>query len=67
MKILPKNTEIRNHSHLMDAEGTCDDQPTEHEILSYLRSKGYDGFNLQIFFVNMQQTWRWDCDIRKLK
>lgn len=61
-----RETEIRTQVHLMDAEGTCDNRPTIREINTYLRGKGFDGENFEIFYDDMQKTWRWNCDITRL-
>lgn len=57
------NTEIRNHAHLMDAEGLEDSQPTEVEIAQFLRDEGWEATNIDIGFDNIMGMWSWSCDI----
>jgi len=67
MIIEAKNSEIRDQAHLMDAEGTSDEQPSINEIESFLAQKGWQPNDIDIWFDNMQGFWRWNCKIEMLK
>ena len=59
--------EIRSQPHLMDAEGTGDNQPTESEIIETLKLAGFHAFNISICYDNLMGFWRWSCDIRSVE
>ena len=61
--LLRENTEIRDQSHEMLAEGSCDDEPTKDEVIKFLNSLGWVGKCINISFDGMQNVWRWNCDI----
>lgn len=58
-------TEIRDHLHLMDAEGTSDVQPSELDIQRHLAEYGWVADEIDIFYDSMQHIWRWNCAISK--
>lgn len=64
-KLLLENTEVKDQQHEMFAEGSCDDEPTEQEIIIFLRSMGWDSSGVEIFFDGMQSVWRWKSYIKK--
>jgi len=65
VNLLRENTEIRDHSHLMDAEGSCDLQPSELDVQRHLAECGWIADEIDIFYDSMQQIWRWNCKISK--
>ncbi len=65
MTVERKNTEIRSHQHLMDAEGTSDIKPKAEDIKALLLSENWESSNIEIWFDNMQGFWRWNCDISR--
>jgi len=42
------NTEIRDHAHLMDAEGTSDIEPKKHHIKKLLFERGFECSNFHL-------------------
>jgi len=60
-----EETEIRDHSHLMDAEGTSDIQPSELDVQHHLSEYGWIADEIDIFYDSMQKIWRWNCSISK--
>lgn len=67
MNIKRENTEIRDHAHLMDAEGTTDVQPTDYEVTQFLASEGFLASEIDICFDSVQGFWRWSCDITRIQ
>jgi len=65
MNVLPENSVIISDAWIMQAEGSCDQKPTEKEIEEFILTKGFYCDNIFIFYDNMQSVWRWDCDIVK--
>lgn len=60
-----ENTEIRDHSHLMDADGSCDLQPSELDVQRHVAECGWVADEIDIFYDSMQHVWRWNCTISK--
>ena len=65
MKLLRKNTEIRDQLHLMDAEGTVEEEPIEIEVQEHLQQEGWTCSNINIWHDSMMGFWRWNCKIQK--
>lgn len=61
------NTEIFDQKHQMYAEGSCDDEPTISEVISFVKLIGWDARCVDISFDGIQNVWRWTCDIKPLK
>ncbi len=59
------NTEIETAAHKMWAEGTCDNQPTEQEVIDFMDGQMWQVGNVSIFHDDMQGFWRWNCDLVK--
>lgn len=59
------NSEIRSHSHLMDAEGRCDKRPSQNEVIEYIKSEGYAAVNIDIWYDDFLNCWQWNCNIIK--
>jgi len=66
MKLSRENTEIRNQSHEMWAEGMEDFEPSKTEIKSFLLSLGYISHVTDIFYDDMQKVYRWNADISNI-
>jgi hypothetical protein len=64
MKINRNNTEIFDQAHQMYAEGSEDFCVEISEIKEFLFSIGYQSYNEDIFFDNVQKCYRWTADIR---
>lgn len=65
VKLRREETEIRDHAHLMDAEGTSDLQPSELDVQHHVAEYGWVANEIDIFYDSMQQIWRWSCKISK--
>jgi hypothetical protein len=50
--------EIRDDKHLMSAEGTATDKPSEFYVEDEIRKRGYRCENISISHDGLQQTWR---------
>lgn len=61
----PKNAEIRDQIHLMDAEGMEDVKPTVRDISAYIIGRGYSPYDIDIWYDHSQSIWRWYCKIIK--
>lgn len=61
------DVEIRNQQHLMDAEGSHNEKPTESEIVDLLKNEGYNSDGLEIWHDDLMNLWSWNCDIEKIK
>ena len=61
MTVTRRNTEIRDMYN--DAEGTSDIEPIIDDIKSLLKIENWEGYNIDIWFDDMQGFWRWCCDI----
>ena len=55
--------EIRDHAHLMDAEGKHDFKPKCSEIREILEREGFIAKNIYITYDDFQFLWCWSCDI----
>lgn len=60
-----ENVEYRTQAHLMDLDGTSDDEPTELEIKAHALSRGFDATDVNIFFDNMMKFWRFSAKIEE--
>ena len=58
--------EIRDQQHLMDAEGSHDEQPTPTQIAGILSSEGWICTDLDIWFDTIQGLWKWSCAIERI-
>ena len=58
--------EIRDHAHLMDAEGSQDTEPSAIEITTALESEGFSPRNILISEDTLQGVWRWSCDLLRV-
>ena len=65
--ITESETEIRSHSHLMDAEGTSPDPIETKEVSHFLSERGWDATNIETWHDPMQGVYRWSCDIAPLE
>lgn len=63
MKIDIKNTEVRNQPHEMWIEGAEDFEPTEKQVIDFVKELGYKSDGIDISFDNMMGFWRWSCNI----
>lgn len=63
MNLQRQNTEIEDQAHKMWAEGSCDNEPTNDEIVIFMTECGWAIYNINISFDNMQGFWRWNCDL----
>lgn len=61
--LLIKNTEIESQAHKMWAEGSCDLQPNDFEIIAFMIEQKWAVRNVIIFYDTMQHFWRWNCDL----
>lgn len=61
--ILSENTEIINNHRGRWAEGTCDEEPLNMDIMDFLLKEGYASFNISSWHDDMQGFWRWYADI----
>ncbi len=63
----PKYTTITDTNDEMKAEGLCfDTEPTELEVESYIRSQGYQAWDVKVVphdCVLHQRSWKWTCDL----
>ena len=57
--------ELRTQAHLMDAEFSSDDKPTEDKIKALILERGYDSSNIDIWFDDLMKFWRCSADIVK--
>lgn len=64
MNLDRRNTEIEDQAHKMWAEGSCDDEPTNGEVIEFMRQQEWVVSNVQISFDGMQSCWRWNCDLK---
>lgn len=64
MNVTKENTEIRDKSHEMRAEGSSYECATISEIETVINQYGYTGNNYDSWFDTMQGFWRWSCDIK---
>lgn len=65
MTVTRENTEIRDQSHEMWAEGTSDTDPHASDIKTFLEEYGYEASNMDSWYDSLQGFWRWSCDIKK--
>ena len=57
--------EFRERSWEMCFEGTSDDKPTEKELKAKAEEKGYKLEDIDIFYDDMTQVWRFCADLVK--
>ena len=50
--------QISDDKHLMNAEGTATDEPSEFYVESEIKKRGYDCENISISHDGLMQTWR---------
>ena len=55
--------EIRGQKHIMIAEGTTDDPPTVASIEACVKKRDYRADNIDIWYDDLQEIWRWKCNI----
>jgi len=58
--------EIRDQKHLMVAEGSADEKPTEHKIMEAISAEGFEASNISMFYDTLQRFWRYTADIKKI-
>lgn len=67
MQLNRENTEISPQPHKMWAEGMEDFKMTPTDIREHLKSEGWDCYEIDILWDNMQKFWRWSCFIKPLE
>mgnify|MGYP006883097675 CR=1 FL=1 len=50
--------EIRSDKHLMNAEGTATEKPSDFYIEDEIKKRGFDCENISVSHDGLQQTWR---------
>ena len=61
-----EEVEIRTQTHLMDAEGAHNYKPDSEDIKTLIEREGFRCRNLEIWFDDFQNLWRWNCDISRI-
>ena len=56
--------EILNQTHQMRAEGCQQNKPEIYDIEIAVGIAGYEASNIDAFYDDTQELWRWDCDIK---
>lgn len=54
---------IRDQIHEMIAEGTSNSELKDNAILVELLKRGFNAFNIEIWFDEMMNVYRWKSDI----
>lgn len=58
--------EIRNQPHLMVAEGSANRELSEETIIEAILKRGYAPCNIQIFYDDLQKSWKFIADIEEI-
>lgn len=58
--------EYRTQAHLMSVEGSCDEKPTEQEIIFHAINRGYAVSNIEIWWDLCRHWWAFVADIKPL-
>ena len=56
--------EIRDRPSQMWAEGTSDIRPTLDDIFDKIEERGFNAWEVKVWFDHMQGFWRFSADIR---
>ena len=58
--------EVKNDKHLMNAEGTATDKPSEAYIKDEIKKRGYGCENISISHDGLQQVWRFTARLLEI-